>query len=105
MTGVAAHASTPELGCNAISYLMCGLHAAGCQDPFVEFYCDHFGLETDGTSAGVACKDEYGALTLNNGVIGMKDGVIEGTISASRLPSMPSRLSSSGVSIWKMKMA
>ena len=80
VTGVAAHASTPELGRNAISYLMCGLHAAGCQDPFVEFYCDHFGLETDGTSAGVACKDEYGALTLNNGVIGMKDGVIEGTI-------------------------
>lgn len=80
VTGVAAHASTPELGRNAISYLMCGLYAAGCQDPFVEFYCDHFGLETDGTSAGVACKDEYGALTLNNGVIGMKDGVIEGTI-------------------------
>ncbi len=78
--GIAAHASTPELGKNAISYLMVGLRTAGYQDPFVTFYCDHFGLETDGTSAGVGCKDEYGALTLNNGVISMKDGVIEGTI-------------------------
>lgn len=80
VTGVAAHASTPELGRNAISYLLCGLRAAGFQDPFVSFYCDHFGLETDGKSAGAACSDDYGALTLNNGVIHMQDGVIEGTI-------------------------
>lgn len=80
VTGVAAHASTPELGRNAISYLMDGLHQAGFQDPFVNFYCDHFGLETDGRSAGVGCSDEYGALTLNTGVVHMKDGIIEGTI-------------------------
>jgi succinyl-diaminopimelate desuccinylase len=80
VTGRAAHASTPELGRNAISCLMAGLHSAGFQDPFVQFYCDHFGMETDGKSAGVYCEDDYGSLTLNNGVIGMKDGVIEGTI-------------------------
>ncbi len=80
VTGRAAHASTPELGRNAISYLMDALRTAGCQDPFVQFYCDHFGLETDGKTAGVYCEDAYGKLTLNNGVITMKDGVIEGTI-------------------------
>lgn len=80
VTGVAAHASTPQLGRNAISYLMDGLHQAGFQDPFVTFYCEHFGLETNGKSAGVYCSDEYGELTLNTGVIHMKDGVIEGTI-------------------------
>ena len=78
--GTAAHASTPELGTNAISYLMEGLRESGFQDPFVEFYHSHFGLDTDGTGVGAKCSDEYGALTLNCGVIGMKDGVIEGSI-------------------------
>ena len=78
--GVAAHASTPELGTNAISYLLAGLKNAGYQDPFVDFYNTHFGLYTDGTGMGCKCSDEYGALTLNNGVISMKDGVITGTV-------------------------
>lgn len=78
--GRAAHASMPELGINAISYLFNGLKEAGFQDPFVDFYASHFGLYTDGTGIGANCSDEYGALTLNNGVIGMKDGVIEGSI-------------------------
>ena len=78
--GVAAHASLPHLGTNAISYLFAGLQQAGYQDPFVNFYCSHFGLATDGSGCGAACSDEYGALTWNNGVIGMKDGVIEGSI-------------------------
>lgn len=80
VTGVAAHASTPDLGRNAISYLLVGLRQAGFQDPFVTFYCDHFGLETNGKSAGICLHDEYGDLTLNTGVIHMHDGVIEGTI-------------------------
>ncbi|MBR2844027.1 MAG: dipeptidase PepV [Solobacterium sp.] len=78
--GNAAHASTPELGINAISYLMMGLKQAGFQDPFVDFYCSRFGLYYDGTGMGCSCSDEYGALTWNNGLISMKDGVIEGTI-------------------------
>ena len=80
VTGVAAHASTPELGVNAISCLLCGLKDAGYQDPFVDFYCSHFGMHTDGTGVGLDVSDEYGPLTLNNGVIGMKDGVITGSI-------------------------
>lgn len=78
--GVAAHASLPELGVNAISYLLVGLKAAGYQDPFVDFYNTHFGLNYDGTGMGCKCSDDYGALTLNNGVIAMQDGVITGTI-------------------------
>ncbi len=78
--GTAAHASLPELGVNAISWLMTGLHEAGYQDPFVEFYCSHFGTHTDGTGVGLNVSDEYGALTLNNGVISMEDGVITGSI-------------------------
>ncbi len=78
--GIAAHASMPELGRNAISYLLTGLKESGFQDPFVDFYCSHFGLNTDGTGIGLKCSDEYGALTLNNGVIKMEDGVIKGSI-------------------------
>ena len=78
--GTAAHASLPELGVNAISHLLVGLKEAGLQDPFVDFYTSHFGLSTDGEYMGCKCEDEYGALTWNNGVIGMSDGVIEGTI-------------------------
>ena len=78
--GTAAHASLPELGVNAISHLLVGLKESGYQDPFVDFYINHFGLTTDGEYMGCKCEDEYGALTWNNGVIGMHDGVIEGTI-------------------------
>lgn len=80
LIGKSAHASTPELGINAISYLLIGLKEAGYQDPFVDFYVKHFGLATDGEGIGAKCSDEYGALTLNNGMIEMKDGVITGTI-------------------------
>ncbi len=78
--GIAAHASMPDLGVNAISHLFMGLKTAGFQDPFTDFVCDHFGLNTDGAGCNIKCADEYGSLTLNLGVIGMKDGVIEGTI-------------------------
>lgn len=85
VTGVAAHASTPTLGTNAISHLFVGLKSAGFDDPFVDFYCNHFGTETNGAMLGANLKDAYGDLTLNTGVISMKDGVIEGTID-SRFP-------------------
>jgi succinyl-diaminopimelate desuccinylase len=89
--GRAAHASTPEMGVNAISQLFTGLHAAGMQDPFVDFYCSHFGLETNGASLGAALSDEYGSLTLNCGMITMKDGVIEGSIDIRFPVTMTSR--------------
>ncbi|MCI2154514.1 M20 family metallopeptidase [Erysipelotrichaceae bacterium Oil+RF-744-GAM-WT-6] len=89
--GKAAHASTPELGVNAISHLFAGLKEAGLQDPFVDFYCSHFGTSTDGSGLGCACSDDYGALTENNGMIRMKDGVIEGSIDIRFPVTMTSR--------------
>ncbi len=78
--GVAAHASTPELGVNAISYMLVGLKEAGMEDEFVDFYCSHFGLELNGAMLGADLSDEYGNLTLNCGVISMVDGKVQGTV-------------------------
>ena len=38
VNGTAAHASTPQLGVNAISYLFRALQLSGFQDQFLEFY-------------------------------------------------------------------
>ncbi len=78
--GVAAHASTPHLGVNAANYTMQALAAAGFQDDFVDFYNEHIGTSCDGAGIGCRIEDAYGALTLNNGIIGMKDGQIFATI-------------------------
>lgn len=78
--GVAAHASTPELGVNAISYLMVGLKEAGYQDPFVDFYCARIGLNVHGELMKLNLKDDYSDLTFNCGYIHMNDGVITGNI-------------------------
>ena len=91
LVGKSAHASMPELGINAISYLIYGLKEAGYQDPFVEFYVKHFGLNTNGEGVGANVHDDYGALTLNNGVIGMEDGVIKGSIDIRFPVSMSSK--------------
>ncbi len=72
--GVAAHASTPLLGVNAAGYTMYALKAAGMKDDFVDFYLDRIGLSCDGEGLGLKISDAYGALTLNNGIVGKKDG-------------------------------
>ncbi|NLC96489.1 MAG: dipeptidase PepV [Erysipelotrichaceae bacterium] len=78
--GVAAHASRPSLGVNAISHLLNGLKQAGFQDPFVDYYLSHIGINNDGEGLGLKISDQYGSLTLNNGIIKMEDGVISGSI-------------------------
>ena len=78
--GAAAHASTPLLGVNAAGCTMEALKAAGMEDDFVDFYVSHIGTACDG--AGIGCKiaDAYGDLTLCNGIVKTKDGVITCTI-------------------------
>ena len=78
--GVAAHASTPLLGVNAAGCTMQALQAAGMKDDFVDFYMSHIGVDCDG--AGIGCKiaDQYGDLTLNNGIVKTENGVISCTI-------------------------
>ncbi len=78
--GKAAHASTPELGINAISCLLAALKEAGMQDPFVNYYWTHFGLTTDGSGLNAKLEDEFGVLTLNIGVIETDDDEIVGSI-------------------------
>lgn len=74
--GTSAHASTPEMGKNAIMYTISGLKYAGMKDAFIDTYSAYFGLDLDGKRLGIACSDEYGILTMNQGIITMKKGVI-----------------------------
>ena len=84
--GVAAHASLPEYGKNAISYGMMALGEAGYEDEMVKFYNSCIGLTTDGSLFGCACSDEYGALTFSVGLATtIEKGVVVFTID-SRFP-------------------
>lgn len=78
--GVAAHASMPELGVNAIAHTMKALQEAGFEDDFVSFYNEKIGLSVHGENSGIDFSDDYGPLTFNNGVISMEEGKITGTI-------------------------
>jgi len=80
VNGIAAHASMPELGKNAISHLMKGLYKANINDKFVTYYNTYIGLYTDGTLFDCKLSDKYGALTFNNGLISLKNGFVEGSI-------------------------
>ena len=78
--GVAAHASTPLLGINAAGCTMKALAQAGMKDDFVEYYNSHIGTACDGEGYGLKIRDEYGELTLNNGIVKTQDGKISCTI-------------------------
>ena len=78
--GVAAHASTPLLGVNAASFTMKALKEAGMDDDFVDYYNEHIGTTCDGEGYNLKIEDEYGNLTLNNGIVRMTGGCIECTI-------------------------
>lgn len=68
--GVSAHGASPELGINAIGLLMDALGTLPLDEPllgFVHFLSDHVGLESDGTSLGIALSDEpSGKLTFTS---------------------------------------
>ncbi len=89
--GKAAHASTPDLGINAITHALVGLKSAGIQDEFVEFFANNIGVVTDGSLLGIDCQDEYGSLTCNVGVIRCEDGKIWGTLDIRFPVSMTSK--------------
>lgn len=74
--GTAAHASTPLAGVNAAGCTIQALEVAGMKDDFVEFYNSHIGTACDGSGIGLALSDEYGALTMNNGIVKTENGVI-----------------------------
>ena len=78
--GVSAHASTPTKGVNAAGVTFECLAKAGFEDDFVEFYNTHIGTSCDGSGIGLKYEDEYGSLTLCNGIVKTQDGVITCTI-------------------------
>lgn len=78
--GRAAHAMTPEKGCNAISYLMKLLHLLTCegrytfiQQSMIDFYHRWIGTEYHGESMNLSWHDDdSGDLTVNVGKLEMK---------------------------------
>ena len=78
--GVPAHASTPTLGVNAAGVTFECLAKAGFEDDFVKFYNEHIGTACDGSGLGLKFEDEYGELTLCNGIVKTEDGVVSCTI-------------------------
>ena len=50
------------------------------KDDFVTYYNTHIGTDCDGAGYGIKLKDEYGGLTLNNGIVKTEDGRISCTI-------------------------
>ena len=78
--GVPAHASTPTLGINAAGVTMECLAKAGFEDDFVKFYNSHIGTTCNGAGIGLKISDEFGELTLCNGIVKTENGVISCTI-------------------------
>ncbi|MEG1310109.1 MAG: Sapep family Mn(2+)-dependent dipeptidase [Bacilli bacterium] len=76
VNGISAHASTPELGINAISYALVGLKEAGYKDSFVDMFYNYINTSTDGSKAGLNITDDFGDLTLNIGLIEKKENII-----------------------------
>ena len=71
--GINAHGSTPEMGENAIGRLLLALDTlpfSGKLAELIHFLASTLGMETDGTSAGIALHDSVsGGLTLNLGTL------------------------------------
>ena len=78
--GRSAHASTPLLGVNAAGCTMKALEDAGMDDSFVRFYNSRIGLSCDGAGYGIRIEDEYGRLTLSNGIVRTENGGLSATI-------------------------
>ncbi|HHU07198.1 MAG TPA: M20 family metallopeptidase [Clostridiaceae bacterium] len=67
--GTTAHASRPFLGDNAISKAVAELADLSSEDPFINFYQNYIGFETDGSLLGLAFTDESGDTTVNAGLL------------------------------------
>jgi len=70
--GISAHAMEPEKGKNAIMQLVCFLDTIdlGSNDvaEYIHWLVENIGMENNGYSLGINCKDDSGELTLNLGI-------------------------------------
>lgn len=79
--GKSAHASTPELGVNAINYLFEALKNADFNDTYTDNISKNFSLTTDGSLIGLnKFNDDISVTTTNLGVISEEDGIIKCTL-------------------------
>ena len=68
--GTAAHASSPDSGVNAMSYLMEALYNADFNDEYVDLYHKYIGLDVHGEKLGMLpLKDDESDTSVNIGVI------------------------------------
>ncbi len=67
--GITAHAAMPYLGVNAISKAVSELEQLFPLDPFLSFYQEYIGLDTDGVKLGLDFSDESGETTVNAGLL------------------------------------
>ncbi len=79
--GKAAHASMPDLGKNAINYLLEGLFIAGFQDEFVSYFHDKFALTNHGECLNLdKLADAYTDTSINIGVISKEGNTIKARV-------------------------
>ncbi len=72
VTGLGAHASTPESGRNALLYLVKLLHALDLPQEdaaLVRLFADNFRMDLHGETLGLDTEDDSGRLTLNVGAL------------------------------------
>lgn len=81
------------------------LAKAGFEDDFVKFYNEHIGTACDGSGLGLKFEDEYGELTLCNGIVKTEDGVVSCTIDI-RVPVTlkETKYARCAKTNWKMRM-
>lgn len=78
--GKEGHASTPNLGKNAISYLLTGLKKANFEDEFIDFFNTYLNTSCNGEELGLNLKDDYSNLTLNIGKIKKENNLLKTSI-------------------------
>lgn len=67
--GIAAHASTPDLGVNAITHLFEGLYEADINDSFINFFHRSFGTTLHGELLGFeSVEDDISNTSINFGI-------------------------------------
>lgn len=79
LIGQSAHASTPELGKNAATY-MCHYLTTISQNKMVHFVNDCFYKDYNGAKLGVDFQGAMGPLTVNLGILNYKDGHVDITV-------------------------
>lgn len=67
--GVAAHASMPDMGVNALNHCFEALYYSDFNDPFIDWYHKYFGLDVHGEKLGYEdLKDDISNTSINLGV-------------------------------------